>query len=169
MMTMARTSKKDPRALIHEVFTEESAHMGLEEAVADFPVARINAKPPNVPYSFWHILEHIRIAQRDLLEYVRNPKHISPAWPEGYWPALDATTDAAGFKRTIAAIKADLKRMDRLLADPGVDVFAPVPFAANKSVTRCAFLVLDHNAYHLGEFAILRQVMALWPKGRKSE
>ena len=139
---MARTSKKDPRALIHEVFTEESAHTGLEEAVADFPVSRINAKPPNVPYSFWHILEHIRIAQRDLLEYVRNPKHTSPAWPEGDWPALDATTDAACFKRTIAAIK---------------------------SVTRCAFLVLDYNAYHLGEFAILRQVMALRPKSRKSD
>ena len=166
---MARTApKRDPRALIHEVFTEESAHMSLDEAVADFPVRQINAKPPNLSYSFWHILEHIRIAQRDLLEYVQDPKHVSPEWPEGYWPAPDATTDAAGWKRTIAAIKKDLGRMDRLLADPGVDLFAPVPFANNKSVLRCAFLVVDHNAYHVGEFAILREVMDLWPRKRKA-
>jgi DinB family protein len=165
---MARTPpKQDPGALIHEVFTSEAAHMSLDEAVADFPTRHINAKPPNLSYSFWHILEHIRIAQRDLLEYVQNPKHVSPGWPEGYWPASDATADAAGWKRTIATIKTDLRRMDRLLADPGVDIFAPVPFANGKSVVRCAFLVLDHNSYHLGEFAILRQVMQLWPRKRK--
>ena len=160
--------KKDPKALIHEVFTQESAHMSLDEAVADFPVGHVNTRPTHLSYSFWHILEHIRIAQSDLLEYVRDPKHASPGWPEGYWPAPDATTDAAGWKRTIAAIKTDLKRMDRTLADPRVDIFAPVPFANDKSVVRCAFLVLDHNAYHLGEFAILRQVMQLWPKNRNS-
>jgi hypothetical protein len=159
--------KRDPKALIHQVFTTELGHMSLDEAVADFPADHMNARPPNVPYSFWHILEHIRIAQSDLLEYVQDREHRSPGWPEGYWPAPDATTDAAGWKRTIAAIKKDLARMDRLLADPKVDVFAPVPFANNKSVLRCAFLALDHNAYHLGEFAILRQVMQLWPKHRK--
>jgi hypothetical protein len=164
---MARTApRKDPRALIREVFTREAAHMSLDEAVAAFPAKQLNARPPNVPYTFWHILEHIRIAQWDLLEYVQNPKHVSPAWPEGYWPKPDATTDAAGWKRTVADIKKDLGRLDRLLADPKVDIFAPVPFAANKSVLRCAFLALDHNAYHLGEFGILRQVMDLWPKGR---
>jgi DinB superfamily len=165
---MPRTpARNDPKALIHEIFTEESAHMSVDEAVADFPTAQINTKPPNLPYSFWHILEHIRIAQWDLLEYVQNSKHVSPGWPEGYWPAPDATTDAAGWKRTIAAIKADLGRMERRLADPDVDVFAPVPFANGKSIVRCAFLAVDHNSYHLGEFAILRQVMQLWPKGRK--
>jgi hypothetical protein len=76
-------------------------------------------------------------------------------------------TDAAGWKRTIAAIKADLKRMDRLLAHPGIDIFAPAPFANNKSVVRCAFLALGHNCYHLGEFAILRQVMQLWRRRRR--
>ena len=162
---MARA--KDPRALIHEVFTEESSHMSLDEAVANFPAKQINAKAPNVPYSFWHILEHIRIAQWDLLEYARNPKHVSPGWPHGYWPAPDATTDTAGWKRTIAAIEKDLARIGKLLADPEVDIFAPVPFANNKSVMRCAFLAIDHNSYHLGEFAILRQVMNLWPKTRK--
>jgi hypothetical protein len=168
----AQSRAKDSRALIHEVFTRESAHMSLEEAVADFPLGEfpaghINTKPPNLTYSFWHILEHIRIAQWDLLEYIQNKKHVSPAWPEGYWPKHDATTDTAGWKRTIAAIKKDLKKLDELLADPSVDIFAPVPFANNKSILRCAFLVLDHNAYHLGEFAILRQVMQLWPKNRK--
>lgn len=160
-------AKRDPKALIHEVFTEEAAHMSLDEAVAGFPVKHINDKAPSVTFSFWHILEHIRIAQTDLLEYVQNAKHVSPSWPDGYWPAPDATTDVAGWKKTIAAIKKDLVRMDTMLADPRVDIFAPVRFANNKSVVRCAFLALDHNAYHLGEFAILRQVMQLWPKNRK--
>jgi hypothetical protein len=156
-----------PKALVHEVFTTEAGHLELDEAVAGFPVDAINAKAPNVPYSFWHILEHIRIAQWDLLEYVSNAKHVSPSWPEGYWPAPDATTDEAGWKKTIAAIRKDGKRMDRMLADPKVDVFAPVAFAHGKSVLRCTFLVRDHNAYHLGEFAILRQVMNLWPTSRR--
>ena len=126
---MVRTARrKDPKALIHEVFTEESAHMSLDEAVARFPVTQINTKPPNVPYSFWHILEHIRIAQADLLDYVQKPKHVSPTWPEGYWPAPSATTDAAGWKRTIAEIKADpafkdfpLVRISRLSVMPVTD------------------------------------------------
>ena len=160
-------ARRDPKALIREVFTQEAAYMGLDEAVADFPVKHINDKAPNVTFSFWHILEHIRIAQSDLLEYVQNPEHVSPSWPDGYWPAPDATTDAAGWERTIAAIKEDLDRMDAMLADPRVDIFAPVPFANNKSVFRCAYLALDHNAYHLGVFAILRLVLQLWPKNRK--
>src|SRR5919201_849447 len=135
-------AKRDPKALIHEVFTEEAAHMGLDEAVADFPVKHVNDKAPNVPFSFWHILEHIRIAQTDLLEYVQNAKHVSPSWPDGYWPKPDARTDAAGRRTAIAAIKKDLDQMDTMLADPGVDIFAPVPFANNKSVMRCAFLAL---------------------------
>jgi DinB family protein len=162
-----RAPVKDPRALIHEVFTTELGHMSVDEAVAGFPAKHFNTRPPNVPYSFWHILEHIRIAQVDLLDYVLTRKHVSPAWPEGYWPKPDATTDAAGWKRTVAAIKKDLARMDRVLADPKVDIFAPVPFANDKSILRCAFLALDHNAYHVGEFAILRQVMDLWPAKRK--
>ena len=156
----------DPKALIHEVFTREAAHMSLDEAVADFPVRHINTKPPHLSYSFWHILEHVRIAQSDLLDYVQKPQLVSPDWPEGYWPAPGSTTDAAGWKRTIGTIKRDLRRMGRLLADPHVDIFAPVPFANDKSVVRCAFLALDHNAYHLGEFAILRQVLQLWPRKR---
>jgi len=160
--------KRDPRALLHQIFTDETAHMSLDEAVDGFPMAHVNAKAPHVPYSFWHLLEHIRIAQWDLLEYVQNPKHVSPGWPEGYWPAPGATTDTTGWKRTIAAINKDLRRIDRMLADPAVDIFAPVPFASDKSVVRCVFVALDHNAYHLGEFAILRQVMQLWPKNRKA-
>jgi hypothetical protein len=158
---------RDPKALLHEIFTEEAAHMGLDEAVADFPLAHVNDRAPNVPWSFWHILEHIRIAQTDLLEYVRNPKHVSPSWPDGYWPAAGANTDAAGWTQTIAAIRRDLDALKAMLADPTVDVFAPVPFADDKSVVRCVFVAIDHNAYHLGELAILRQVARLWPKDRK--
>src|SRR5438034_726748 len=121
--TMGRTAaKRDPKALIHEVFTREAAHLSLDEAVADFPAGEINTKPPNLSYSFWHILEHIRIGQWDLLEYVQNPEFMSHEWPEGYWRPADGTTDAGAWKRTIAAVKADPKRMHRVLADPGIDI-----------------------------------------------
>src|SRR5437764_15371997 len=94
--------KMDARRLIHEVFTTESSHMSLDEAVADFPVGSINAKTPNVPFSFWHTLEHIRIAQPDLLEYVHYAKHVSSSWPAGSRPKHDATTDATGWNRRTA-------------------------------------------------------------------
>jgi hypothetical protein len=167
-MAASVTPGQTPRAVIHAAFAREIPHMSLAEAVAGFPLKHINTRPPRVPYTFWHLLEHIRIAQWDLLEYVQDPTLVSPAWPEGYWPARDATTDAAGWRKTITAIEKDLKRMGRMLADSRVDIFAPVPFANNKSVARCAFLALGHNSYHLGELAILRQVMNLWPRGRKA-
>jgi hypothetical protein len=158
---------RDPRRVIHAAFIKEIPHLSLDEAVADFPLKHINTRPTNVPYTFWHLLEHIRIAQWDLLEYVEDPDLVSPDWPAGYWPAPNATTDAAGWKKTVAEIKKGVRKMDRMLADPKADIFAPVPFANDKSIARCAYLAIDHTSYHLGEFAILRQVMNLWPRNRR--
>src|SRR5437879_12855986 len=110
---MARVAKRDPRAMIREVFTTEFAHMSLDEAVADFPVASINAKAPNVPYTFWHILEHIRIAQTDLLEYVPNASHVSPASPDGYWPAAAAPPGAAGWERPVRSLAEGQRAIER--------------------------------------------------------
>ena len=118
-------AKGDPKALIHEVFTTEAAHMGLAEAVADFPMKHVNDKAPHVTFSFWHILEHIRIAQTDLLDYVQNAKHVSPSWPDGYWPAPDATTDAAGWKKTIDSYRIGTVLIERNA--PLVQVLARTP------------------------------------------
>lgn len=142
------------------------AHMSLDEAVADFPLDRINDRAPHVPYTPWHLLEHIRIAQEDILEFTRDPQWVSPPWPEGYWPARDEQADAARWNATINAIRRDLEAMQALVADPANDLTADLPHAPGYTLLREALLVADHNAYHLGEFAILRQVMGTWPSNR---
>jgi hypothetical protein len=146
----------------------KGAHMSFDDAVEDFPEAFINVFPPNVPYTFWHLVEHLRIAQWDILEYSRDPKHVSPPWPEGYWPARDAKTDLAGWQRSIAQFRADLKAMQDLVADPKTDLITPIPHGYDgHTVLREALLVADHNAYHIGELAILRQVAGAWHKGHQ--
>ncbi len=144
------------------VLEGNGAHMALEEAVADFPMAEINTKPPNVPYSFWHLLEHIRICQWDILEFTRDPVHVSPEFPVGLWPAEDATTDAAGWNATLDAIRSDLAEVIALARDESLDLTAELPHAPGYTYLREILLVADHNAYHTGEFAILRQVLGLW-------
>ncbi len=141
-----------------------NAHLSFEQAVADFPPERINTRPPNVSYTPWHLLEHLRLAQRDILEFVRIPGHTSPPWPEGYWPAPDAVADEARWQQTIARFQADLQTLQEMVNDPRTDLTAPLPHAPDYTVLREILLVADHNAWHIGEFAILRQVMQTWPE-----
>ncbi len=142
------------------------AHLTFDQAVADFPPDRINSQPPNVPYTPWHLLEHLRIAQWDILEFIRDPQHVSPEWPAGYWPAPDEETDEAGWQQTLAAFRADLKALEALVTDPTTDLLAELRHAPGYTILREVLLVADHNAYHIGEFAILRQVMGTWPAHR---
>jgi hypothetical protein len=143
-----------------------NAHLGVEQAVAEFPPEHINSKPPNVPYTPWHLIEHMRIAQWDILEYIRNPAHVSPDWPEGYWPPPDGQADEARWEQSINDFRADLEALQDLVADPDSDLFVPIPHAKSCTILHEILLVADHNAYHLGEFAILRQVMDAWPANK---
>jgi hypothetical protein len=138
------------------------AYMPFDQAIADFPVEHMNTYPPQVPYTPWHILEHLRLSQWDILEFIRNPAHVSPDWPEGYWPARDAQADAQIWANTIAAFQADLRALEALVADPATDLYAQIQHAPGYTVLREILVVADHNAYHTGEFAILRQVMQTW-------
>ena len=139
------------------------AHMSVQDAVADIPDECINARPPNVSYTFWHLVEHIRIAQWDILEYVRNPAYVSPKWPEGYWPHPDAQTDRAGWDDSIRRFNEDLNAMEAIVLDPATDLLAPIPHGYDgHTILREVLLVADHNAYHTGELGILRQVMNTW-------
>jgi hypothetical protein len=139
-----------------------SAHMTLDQAIDGFPPQAINSHPPNVPYSPWHLLEHIRIAQWDILEFVRDPDHVSPAWPEGYWPPEGEEADGSCWQQTIQALRSDMEALEVLVQDPARDLYADLPHAPGYTILREILLVADHNAYHLGEFAILRQVMDTW-------
>src|SRR5262245_43735702 len=104
-----------------------NAHMSLADAVADFPVEKINHRPAHVDYTYWHLIEHLRITQRDILDYLFDAEYTDPVWPRDYWPVPDAVTDQAGWEASIAAFDADLAQLVALVADPETDLTAPVP------------------------------------------
>jgi hypothetical protein len=139
------------------------AHLDFEKAIADLPARLRGAKPPGQPHTPWRLLEHLRIAQWDILEFSRSPRHVSPPFPDGYWPAGDAPPDDAAWDRSLAAFRADLKAMQDLVADPATDLFAPIPHGEGQTVLREALLVADHNAYHLGQLVLLRRLLGAWP------
>ena len=143
------------------------AHMPFAAAAADFPADAINREPPNVTYTPWHLVEHIRRSQHDIVEYIRDPAHQSPPWPAGFWPDHGSTTDAAGFAASVAGYRVDLAELVAIVRDPTVDLLAVLPGTPGHTVLREARLAGDHTAYHVGEFAILRQVMGTWPKDRR--
>ena len=142
------------------------AHVEFDQAVAGLPAELRGAKPSAVqaalPYSVWRLLEHMRIAQRDILEFSRNPKHVSPEWPDGYWPQGDAPPDDAAWDRSIKAFRADLKAMEDLVIDPSTDLFARIPHGDGQTILREALLVADHNAYHLGQIVAVRRMLGAW-------
>ena len=159
---------KEIRSQLVSSLESGQAHMALAEAVKAFPTSAINSRLPKVSYSFWHLVEHIRLAQRDMLDYMISTSYEEPAFPQGYWPARMARATSAQWRRSLEQFHTDLQAMISLVRDPARDLFAPVPNSAGKhTVFRCCLVIADHNSYHIGELAIGRQVAGLWPKGRK--
>ena len=141
----------------------DQAHMSFEDAVRDFPSEAINLRAPNVDYTPWHLVEHLRITQWDILEYIRDSEgHVSPPWPEGYWPARDATADAAGFRASVDGYLGDRAALEAIVLDPGVDLSAVLPGTPGHTVFREVVVVGNHDSYHVGEFGVMREVMGTW-------
>jgi hypothetical protein len=140
--------------------------MPFEDAVKDFPAEFMNVRPPNVSYTPWHLLEHVRITQWDILDYIRNPNYVYIEWPRDYWPAEGEVADQARWNATLDAFYADLAALKRIVSDRSMDLYAPLHGRADHTILREILVVADHNAYHVGEFAILRQVMGSWPANR---
>lgn len=153
------------RAQLAELVEGIGAHMTFEEAVADLPDSAINARAPNVDYAPWHLVEHLRLTQADILDYVTNPDYVEPDWPADYWPDRDATATRAEFDATIDAFIFDRAALHALVVDPSRDLLAVIPGTPGHTLLREIRIDADHNAYHIGEFAILRQVMGTWPAG----
>src|SRR6476619_1445452 len=153
------------RKQLVETLTGRGAHADFDSAVAGFPVKRAGEKPAGAPHTAWQLLEHLRIAQWDILEFSRNPKHVSPEWPAGYWPADDAPPDDTAWDRSIAAFRADLAAMRALVNDPTTDLFAKIPHGDGQTILREALLVADHNAYHLGQLVSLRRALGAGDDG----
>lgn len=140
--------------------------MTLLDAVENFPMEKINEKAPNVSYTFWHLLEHIRITQLDILDFCVNKNYQEIKWPDKYWPKKDKLATASDWEKSIKEFKKDTKKMVALLEDEKTDLFSKISWGQGQTILREAMLIADHNAYHIGEFAILRQVTNSWPKER---
>src|SRR5438034_9995361 len=135
------------------------AHVDFERAVAATPVEVRGRKPQGLPYSPWQLLEHLRLTQRDILEFCRNPKYAEPKWPEHYWPRGEAPPDGAAWDASVAAFRRDLAALQRLAADAKVDLFAKIPHGTGQTYLRELILALDHNAYHIGELVAVRRLL----------
>jgi hypothetical protein len=138
------------------------AHATFDTAVARFPSELRGKKAKGIPYTAWQLLEHMRIAQWDILEFSRNPEHVSPAWPEGYWPQSEAPPSSLAWEKSVKSFRADLEAMKKLAASPKIDLFARIPHGEGQTVLREVLLVADHNAYHLGQLVLVRRVLGTW-------
>jgi hypothetical protein len=138
------------------------AHLDFQAAIANLPAHLRGAKPTGIPHTPWRLLEHMRIAQWDILEFSRNPRHISPTFPEGYWPGHDAPPDGVSWDRSVTAFTADLEAMCALVTDPATDLFARIPHGDGQTILREALLAADHNAYHLGQLVVVRRALGAW-------
>jgi hypothetical protein len=138
---------------------EGNAHLTFEQAIEGIPVALRGAMPDGISHTPWRLLEHMRICQWDILEFSRNDQHVSPDFPDGYWPATDGPPDDAAWDRCVAAFQADRQAMMDLVADPATDLFAPLAHGDGQTILREALLVADHNAYHLGQLVMVRRAL----------
>jgi hypothetical protein len=139
------------------------AHVHFMDAVENFPAAKRGTYAQGLAHTGWQLLEHARIAQWDILEFSRNHEHVSPEFPEGYWPKTPAPANEEEWNDTVAAFKRDLREMIRLVENPRTDLYAPIPHGQGQTILREALVLADHNSYHLGQLVDLRRALGSWP------
>ena len=162
---MAKAAPKASNAFREELIallTEDSAHAGFDAVVKDFPAGLRGARPEGLPYSAYQLVEHLRIAQWDIVEYALNPKHKSPEFPDGYWPKSAEPPDAKAWDKAVAAFRADRKKLVAVLEK--ADLLEGIAFAKGQSLASKTILLIDHNAYHLGQLVLVRRLLKIWPE-----
>jgi len=147
-----------------ELLKGGSAHARIEEVISGIPARLRGQKPAGLSHSPWMLLEHMRIAQWDILEFSRNRKHVSPDFPKGYWPRTEAPPSAAAWNASIKKFRQDLKAMENLVANPKTDLHARIPWGSGQTILREALLIADHNAYHLAQLVDVRRLLGAWPE-----
>ena len=168
MATNQGEADKEIRSQLVSTLESGHNHMALAEATKAFPTSAINSSLSRVPYSFWHLVEHIRLSQRDMLDYMISTSYEEPAFPQGYWPGKSSRATSAQWRRSLEQFQTHLRAVIELVRDPTRDLFVTVPNSAGKhTFFRCCLVIADHNSYHIGELAIGRQVAGLWPKARR--
>ena len=145
-----------------ELLRDGHAHLDFEKATADLPAQLRGSKPRGLPFTPWRLVEHMRIAQWDILQFSIDPHHVSPDFPDGYWPPDDVPPDSLSWDQSIASFLADLKTLSDLISDPKMDLLAPLPHGKGQTILREALLAADHNAYHLGQLVVVRRLLGAW-------
>jgi len=156
------TEDKALRSHVLELLRGGHAHADLDSALADFPPKLRGKRPKGAEHTAWQLLEHIRIAQWDILQFSRNAKHVSPKWPQGYWPQTEAPPSAAAWNASIRQVRGDQKAMEKLVTSKKSDLFARIPHGTGQTLLREALLLADHNAYHIGQLVLLRRLLGAW-------
>jgi hypothetical protein len=139
------------------------AHATFEQAVRRFPRDQAGVRPKGAPHSAWELLEHMRIAQNDILRFCLSADYVSPKWPEGYWPDERAPKNPRQWGASVRAFRDDLAAFAALIRDPARNLYKPLPWGDGQTLLREALLVADHNSYHLGQFILVRQLSGAWP------
>jgi hypothetical protein len=168
-MTMSKPKNKieDPHGKQlreHLLFLLEGggAHAKFDDVVKDMPENLRGVKPNGLPHSAWMLLEHLRIALSDILEFSRNPKYKARNWPEDYWPKTEAPPSSAAWNKSIQQFRKDLKTMQDLVANPKTDLYARIAWGDGQTILREALLVADHNAYHIAQLVDVRRILGAW-------
>lgn len=151
------------REQLVEVLRGGHAHATYEDVVANLPAELRGRRPNGAPYSPWMILEHIRIAFWDILEFSRNPSHVSPEFPSEYWPTDPVPPNANAWTDSVARYARDREAFERLVRDPASDLFAPLPHGSGQNLVREVLVAATHTSYHLGELVVLRRLLGAWP------
>lgn len=155
-------SDKQLRQQLAKALDWREAHADLASAVADFPVEQRGAVPENMPHSAWQLLEHIRIALWDIVQFCQSTRHKSPPWPEGYWPKKPAPPNEEAWDRSVEAIHENIEIIRKLITDPKHELMAPIPGGSGQTLLREVLLLADHNAYHLGQLVLVRRALGEW-------
>ena len=159
---MTKDHEQSLRKHLLELLEGGHAHAKFDDVIKNLPAAARGKKPAKFPHSPWMLLEHMRLAQRDILEFSCNAKHVSPPWPTGYWPKTEAPPNAAAWSKSVQQFRRDLKAMQNLVANKESDLFARIPWGDGQTILREALLLADHNSYHLGQLLDVRRMSGAW-------
>jgi hypothetical protein len=151
------------RAQLAKLLDWRDAHLRFEDALRGWPAKLRGVKPRGAPHTAWQLVEHLRICQWDILEFCRNPEYEEMPF-EDYWPRTTAPPSSAAWEKSVRAFRADNEAMQKLVANPRTNLFAPIPWGSGQTILREVVLVADHNAYHVGQLVLLRRLLGAWTK-----
>ncbi len=152
------------RSIIASALDWQEAHLGFDDAVDGLDTESRGRRPGSYPHSPWELIEHIRIAQADLLRFMDDPDYEPPAWPHDYWPASPEPPSAAAWDESVSAVRRDRERLREIALRPALDLSDAIPWGAGKTYLRTVLLAIDHTAYHVGQLIAVRRLLGAWPQ-----